>query len=64
MSKSPRQAAIEGGFTVYDGKPCRKCGGTRRYTLIAACTACHSQATMRNKRREALLLAKNKAEQA
>lgn len=35
-----RDAAARSGEVYYDGKPCKKCGGTKRYTSTAGCVAC------------------------
>lgn len=37
---SPRQKALRDYETAYQGTPCKRCGGTRRYTKSSACTAC------------------------
>lgn len=37
---SPRQIALRDYQTAYEGTPCKKCGGTRRYTRSSACSAC------------------------
>lgn len=38
--KPTRAEAIKKGLVKYHGKPCKKCGGTARYTLNSACVAC------------------------
>lgn len=38
--KPTRAEAIKQGLVKYHGKPCKKCGGTARYTLNSACVAC------------------------
>lgn len=50
-----RQAAIESGEQHYEGKPCIKCGSTKRYTSFTACVACiavHGQLKNAEKKRE------------
>lgn len=39
----PRQKAAEHGETTYDGKPCKNCGNTLRYTLNASCCHCANE---------------------
>jgi hypothetical protein len=36
----PRQIASENGEKFYDGKPCKKCGNTLRYTSMTGCVSC------------------------
>ncbi len=36
----PRQVASEKGEKFYDGKPCKKCGNTLRYTSMTGCVNC------------------------
>jgi len=36
----PRQVASEKGEKFYDGKPCKKCGNTLRYTSMTGCVIC------------------------
>ena len=45
MAKNQRCKAIEPGATRYFGKPCRRCGGTERYTANSGCVVCCSAAT-------------------
>jgi hypothetical protein len=35
-----RQKALASGETFYEGKPCRNCGGTKRYAKVAICVEC------------------------
>ena len=37
---SPRLEAAKNGERRYQGKPCKKCGDTLRYTINSACVAC------------------------
>jgi hypothetical protein len=39
----PRQKAAVSGEACYDGKPCRTCGNTKRYTINASCVDCSNQ---------------------
>jgi uncharacterized Zn finger protein (UPF0148 family) len=36
----PRQIATEKGEKFYQGKPCKKCGNTLRYTSMTGCVNC------------------------
>ena len=38
--ESPRIQAARKGERKYQGKPCKKCGETLRYTINSACVAC------------------------
>ena len=40
MKQSPRDIAARSGQRRYEGKPCKTCGGTERYTINSACVAC------------------------
>jgi len=40
MATNKRRAAAERGKIRYHGGPCRKCGGTERYTSSGACVHC------------------------
>ena len=40
MKTSPRDIAACKGQRKYQGKPCKSCGSTERYTINAACVAC------------------------
>lgn len=48
---TPRQEAIAAGLKRYEGKPCKRCGGTERQVSSKDCVACHREAGRR--RREA-----------
>jgi ribosomal protein L37E len=37
---SARQIALRDFLTSYEGGPCKRCGGTRRYTKSSACAQC------------------------
>jgi hypothetical protein len=39
----PRQIASEKGEKFYQGKPCKKCGNTLRYTSMTGCVNCTKQ---------------------
>jgi hypothetical protein len=39
-NRTPRQVAIAAGETRYQGRPCRRCGGTERRTINGGCVAC------------------------
>ena len=50
MKIHPRQYAIENNQSTYNGKPCKKCGGTLRYTSMTGCVACtRENSFIRNK---------------
>lgn len=55
MAMELRQVAAEQGQTIYEGNPCKKCGGTSRYVSNGSCTHCMvSTATaLREKLKEA-----------
>lgn len=38
--KPTRAQAKEQGAKIYTGRPCKKCGGTTRYTASGNCKAC------------------------
>jgi len=40
LKESPRQVAARSGHRRYEGKGCKACGGTERYTINSACVAC------------------------
>jgi hypothetical protein len=40
LNLSPRDIAARNGKRKYDGKPCKTCGETERYTINCACVAC------------------------
>lgn len=42
-----RACAKIAGMKMYHGKPCRKCGGTERYTAVALCVACSKENSRR-----------------
>ena len=45
MKQSPRLEAAKKGEREFVGGPCRRCGGTRRYTAAGNCVACAKAAT-------------------
>jgi sulfur transfer complex TusBCD TusB component (DsrH family) len=50
MKIHPRQYAIENNQSTYNGKPCKKCDGTLRYTSMTGCVACtRENSFIRNK---------------
>lgn len=53
---TPRMQAAERGQNKYDGKPCKACGATLKWTVNATCVACSTEkAKEGNKRhREAI----------
>ena len=61
-----RLEAIEIGNNKYQGKQCKKCGNTLRYTLNSNCFFCTAESVKnnRNKVREAIRKAKEKVDQA
>lgn len=44
-SLTPRFVAAQNGQSHYEGSPCRKCGGTLRYTVSCNCVACANKGT-------------------
>lgn len=48
---SPRQIALRDFETAYEGKPCTKCNGTRRYTKSSACAACMIRGVVAKRKR-------------
>lgn len=40
---TPRFAAAKAQQLRYEGRPCRKCGNTTRYTINADCTVCSNE---------------------
>lgn len=50
-----RQIAAEQGQTLYEGNPCKKCGGTTRYVSNGSCSHCQNSKAqiVRDKLREA-----------
>lgn len=58
-----RLEAAQQGHRQYDGKPCTKCGATRRYVVSDGCVHCLRENTYRhrNKIRAALKQAIEKA---
>jgi hypothetical protein len=40
LNLSPRDIAARNGKRKYEGKPCKACGATERYTINCACVAC------------------------
>lgn len=55
---SPRIEAAQNGERRYQGKPCKKCGGTLRYTINSACVACALKAREKDVQNIKALLAK------
>ncbi len=53
---TPRMQAAERGLNKYDGKPCKACGATVKWTVNATCVPCSTEkAKEGNKRhREAI----------
>jgi hypothetical protein len=50
MNIHPRQYAIENNQSTYNGKPCKKCGNTLRYTSMTGCVSCtRENSSFRNK---------------
>ena len=43
----PRQIATENGEKFYQGKPCKKCGNSLRYTSMTGCVNCTKQNSIR-----------------
>lgn len=58
-----RLEAAQQGHKQYDGKPCTKCGATRRYVVSDGCVHCLRENTYRhrNKIRAVLQQAKEQA---
>mgnify|MGYP003334960089 CR=1 FL=1 len=46
--KSTREKAAQKGDPKYHGAPCKKCGGTERYTSNAACVECTKRVAQAN----------------
>ena len=46
--KTARENAAVNGDKKYQGAPCRKCVGTERYTINAACVACTKRVSQAN----------------
>ena len=47
---SPRVIAAKNGDRKYQGKPCKTCGCTERYTTTAACVECAKKTSSENSR--------------
>lgn len=45
---SPRIEAAKKGEKRYQGKPCKTCGGTERYTVNTGCVQCAARSAKRN----------------
>lgn len=61
MSLSSREQAIQNGEIKYVGKPCKRCGGTVRYTRNAGCVNCEiTRAIERQQRLRASFLSTKK----
>jgi hypothetical protein len=55
---SPRLEAAKNGEKRYQGKPCKACGQTLRYTINSACVACTLKAREKDAENIKALLAK------
>lgn len=55
---SPRIEAAKNGQRKYQGKPCKTCSGTERYTINSACVACTLKAKEKDAENIKALLAK------
>lgn len=45
---SPRIEAAKKGLKRYEGKPCKTCGNTTRYTVSTGCVQCIAKSAKKN----------------
>lgn len=51
-----RIVAAKQGMSRYEGKPCRVCGGTERYTTSNNCVACSKVSTAKSREKFKVLI--------
>lgn len=59
---SPRIEAAKKGEKRYQGKPCKACGETLRYTINSGCVACTAKATAKTTENIKALIQQAKAD--
>lgn len=55
-TSSPRLDAAKSGQSKYEGKPCRRCGGTTRWTINCTCVRCSNIRTKEGVRKRRALI--------
>lgn len=62
--ETPRRAAAMQGKTIYEGRPCRACGGILRYTSSDNCIPCSKTSSSKRHKEIRDLLAQARAKLA